>query len=224
MFIGHFGVAFAAKKLAPKTSLGTLFIAVQLADLLWPVMLLLGVEHVRIDPHAAAPFNTLIFTDYPVSHSLVLLLIWGALLAVIYNMVRHDKTGAIVLFAAVVSHWVLDVIVHQPDMPILPIGGPHIGLGLWNYTVATIVIETIMFIAGFAVYLRATRPLDRVGQFGPWICAVLLYFIYVSSTFSAPPPNVRILAWMATLLWLFVAFAYWFDRHRVARDALPDAA
>jgi hypothetical protein len=108
------------------------------------------------------------------------------------------------------------VIVHQPDMPIVPWGGPRIGFGLWNSTPLTLVIETALFIGGFAIYLRTTRPLDRAGQLGPWALAILLYVLYFGSTFGPPPPSIPVLAWSANLLWLFVAFAYWVDRHRAA--------
>jgi membrane-bound metal-dependent hydrolase YbcI (DUF457 family) len=213
MFIGHFALGFAGKKLAPKTSLGTLFVAVQFADLLWPVLVLLGVEHVRIEPVNTA-FTPLAFTDYPVSHSLIMLVIWGAVFAGIYYAVRRYRAGALVLFAGVVSHWVLDVVVHRPDMPILPSDGPHLGLGLWNSVPATILIESAMFVAGVAIYLRATRALDRAGQIAPWVLAAALYIAYLGASFGPPPPSVPTVAWSANLMWLFVLFAYWFDRHR----------
>ena len=213
MFIGHFALGFAGKKLAPKTSLGTLLIAVQFADLLWPVLVLLGVEHVRIEPGNTA-FTPLAFTDYPVSHSLVMLLVWGAVLAGIYYAVRRYRAGAWVVFAGVVSHWVLDVVVHGPDMPVLPTNGPHVGLGLWNSVPTTLLLETTMLVAGVAIYLHATRALDRAGQVGPWVLAAALYVAYLSASFGPPPPNVALVAWSANLMWIFVLFAYWFDRHR----------
>src|ERR1700680_2714443 len=109
MFLGHFGVAFAAKKAAPKTSLGTLVFAAQFADMLWPVLLLLGFERVRIVPGllAASPFD---FTWYPISHSLVAQLGWGALLGFAYFILRRDGRSALMVGALVPTHWVLDFI------------------------------------------------------------------------------------------------------------------
>ena len=124
MFLGHFGVAFAAKKAAPKTSLGTLVFAAQFADMLWPILLLLGVERVRIVPGLlpASPFD---FTSYPISHSLVAQLGWGALLGLIYFAIRRDARSALLVGGLVPTHWVLDFVAHRPDMPIYP-GGPRV--------------------------------------------------------------------------------------------------
>ena len=105
MFIGHFAVAFAAKRVAPRTSLGVTFVAAQLVDMLWPICLLLGVEQVRIAPNAN-PFLTLQFTNYPWTHSLVMGLVWGALFGGLYFAVTKYKRGAIVVALLVPSHWV----------------------------------------------------------------------------------------------------------------------
>ena len=108
MFIGHFGVALAAKKVAPKTSLGTLILASQFADLLWPFLLLVGIEHVEIVPGITkvSPFD---FTDYPFSHSLLMLFFWSLLVGGIYYALRRYQRGAFVIGAAVISHWILDL-------------------------------------------------------------------------------------------------------------------
>src|ERR1700726_1672665 len=121
MFLGHFGVAFAAKKVAPKTSLGTLVFAAQFADMLWPILLLLGLEKVRIVPGllAASPFD---FTSYPISHSLVAQVGWGAILGIAYFMVRRDGRSGLIVGIIVPTHWVLDFIVHRRDLPIYPGG------------------------------------------------------------------------------------------------------
>jgi hypothetical protein len=139
MFLGHFAVALAAKKAAPKTSLGTLVLAAQFADMLWPLLLLLGIEQVRIVPGllAASPFD---FTSYPISHSLVAQLGWGALLGIVYFLVRRDGRSALLLGFLVPTHWLLDFIAHRPDMPIYP-GEAKYGLGMWNSLPLTIAVE-----------------------------------------------------------------------------------
>ncbi len=119
MFIGHFAVGFAAKRVAPRVSLGTLVLSVQLLDLIWPIFLILGIEHVRIDPGNTA-FTPLDFYDYPISHSLVTAIGWGALVGIVYFVLRRYALGAWVLAAGVVSHWVLDVISHRADMRPVP--------------------------------------------------------------------------------------------------------
>ena len=128
MFIGHFGVGLAAKPLAPKTSLGTLFLAAQFIDLLWPTLLILGIEQVRIDPGNTA-VTPLDFERYPVSHSLLAVIGWAVLIAVAYQLLRRYPRGAIVLGILVVSHWLLDLVVHRPDLPLYP-GSARFGFGL----------------------------------------------------------------------------------------------
>jgi hypothetical protein len=216
MFLGHFAVALAAKKAAPKTSLGTLVFAAQFADILWPVLLLLGIEQVRIVPGllAASPFD---FTSYPVSHSLVAQLGWGALLGVIYFLLRRDARSALLLGFLVPSHWLLDFIAHRPDMPIYP-GGAKYGLGMWNSLPLTIVVEYALLAAGIAIYLSMTRAKDRIGNLALWLLLGLLAVLYPASLFGPPPPSVPALAWSAIAIWLTVPWAAWADRHRQSRS------
>src|SRR6266545_7225316 len=146
MFIGHFALGFAAKRMAPRLNLAVLFIAAQLADLLWPVFLLLGLEQVPIDP-GNTPFTPLDFVRYPFSHSLLMLCVWGVLLGWIVS--APDRPRRLVVIAGlVVSHWVLDVITHRPDIPLVPFGGPKLGLGLWYSVAGTAIVEVAMFAAG----------------------------------------------------------------------------
>lgn len=214
MFLGHFGVALAAKKAAPKTSLGVLVLAAQFADLLWPILLLLGIEHVRIAPGilAASPFD---FTSYPISHSLVAEVVWALILGFIYFAVKHDVKSAVLVGALVPTHWVLDVIAHRPDMPIYP-GGPKIGLGMWSSVPLTIFVEYALFAAGIAIYIGATRDKDRTGNLALWSFLGFLALVYPASLFGPPPPNVQTLAWSAMAIWLTVPWAAWADRHRQA--------
>src|SRR5215831_12940982 len=168
MFIGHFALGFAAKRATPHVSLVALFAAAQLADLLWPFFLLAGWEQVRPVP-GHNPFLLLDFVSYPLSHSLLMLVIWGVVFGFIYQKSTGASAAAFLCLAVlVVSHWVLDAATHRPDLPWYP-GGPRVGLGLWNYPRATLVIEGAMFIAGLAVYLRATRARDRMGSWAIWI-------------------------------------------------------
>ena len=212
MFLGHFGVAFAAKKAAPKSSLGVLVFAAQFADLLWPILLLLGIEKVSIVPGLlpASPFD---FTSYPISHSLVTQLGWGALLALIYFAVKRDSRSAMLVGGLVPTHWVLDFIAHRPDMPIYP-GGPKYGLGMWNSVPVTISVEYVLFAAGVALYLGATRTKDATGKWAFWSLVILLGVVYPGALFGPPPPNVHALAWSAIAIWLTVPWAAWADRHR----------
>jgi hypothetical protein len=114
MFIGHFALGFGAKRWAPAVSLGTLFLAAQFVVLLWPTLLLLGIEHVRVVPGITA-FTPLDFTHYPVSHSLLAGVGWGIALGGGYALLRRNRRAAVVIGLLVLSHWMLDFVTHRPD-------------------------------------------------------------------------------------------------------------
>ena len=215
MFIGHFALAFGAKKIAPRMSLGTLFLACQFADLLWPTLVLLGIEIVEVDPGNTlmTPLN---FVSYPYSHSLVALVGWSALFALAYRAIRGWHPVAIATIAALVfSHYLLDVITHRPDMPITLTGSRRLGLGLWNYPGTELAIESVMFIAGTTIYMSATRARDRIGRAGLYGLIVVLVAVFFAALYGPPPPNPATVAIGGHLAWLFVLWAYWVDRHRV---------
>jgi hypothetical protein len=216
MFIGHFGLGFAAKKAAPAVSLGVLFAAAQFADLLWPVLVLLGRERVDVQPGATA-FTPLVFVSYPYSHSLVALSLWGLAFAATYVLVRRARVPAgITIALLVVSHWLLDVVTHRPDMPVTLTGSDRLGLGLWNSIPGTLAVEVSLFAIGFAVYLRATVARDRVGSIGLWALAAFLLIVYAAAAFGPPPPSASAVAGSALAMWLIVAWGYWIDNHRSA--------
>jgi len=216
MFIGHYAVGFAAKRARPDVSLGTLFLAAQFADLLWPVLVLTGVERLDIRP-GATPVNPFVFVRYPYSHSLLALAGWGVLFALAYRIAKKAPLSSCVLLAAVVvSHWVLDFASHLPDMPI-GFAGPFVGLGLWRSRAATIAVEVALFVAGIALYARATRARDRTGVVGLWSLVGFLLLMYSGSLAAPPPPNARAVAWGALAMVVLVFWAYRLDRHREVR-------
>lgn len=213
MFIGHFGVALAAKRLAPRTSLATLMVAAQFLDLLWPVFLLLGFEHVRVVP-GITKVQALDFYDYPLSHSLNMAFRWSLAFGLIYYIIRRYRSGAWVAGCLVLSHWLLDLLVHRPDLPLWR-GGPKYGLGLWNSWPASISLELLFFAAGIWLYVSATRSRDWVGKYAFWSLIVFLFLGWLAATFGPPPPNVHQLALTATAMWLLVVpWAWWADTHR----------
>ena len=216
MFLGHFGVALAAKKVAPRTSLGVLVLAAQLADLLWPIFLLLGWEQVRIAP-GITRVTPLDFVSYPYSHSLVAQLLWGIALGAVYFAVRRDGRGAVVAGLCVPTHWVLDFVAHRPDMPVIP-GGARYGLGMWNSLPLTLLLEFAIYGAGIVIYAKSTRAKDRVGIYALWSLLVFLLVVYVGAIFGDPPPNVKALAYMTLTMWLLVPWAGWADKHREANE------
>jgi len=214
VFVGHFALGFAAKRAAPRTSLAVLFVAAQLADLLWPVFVAIGLEQVRIDPGNTA-FTPLDFVSYPYSHSLLMLAVWGVMLAAVVVRRTSRRTFALVV-ALVVSHWVLDWLTHRPDMPLYP-GSARYGLGLWNSVPATLTIELALFAIGVWIYAASTRARDAIGRWSFVAFVVFLLIIYALNVFGGPPPSVTAL-WIVALAGaaILVAWSAWFDYHRTA--------
>lgn len=215
MFIGHYAVGFAAKRAAPGASLGVLIAAAGLADLLFPVFTLAGWEQVRIEPGATAvaPFAFI----YPLSHSLLTGVGWAVLFAALYWVWTRYLAGAVTIALAVVSHWLLDLVTHRPDLPLYPGGATLAGLGLWNSVAGTVAVEGLLFVAGVWVYAAMTRPRDRTGRYAFWSFVALLVVLYVASLLGPPPPSVTAMAVVGLSAWLFVFWAAWFDRHRTEK-------
>lgn len=218
MFVGHAAVALAAKKTAPKVSLGWLFAAVIWLDMVWPIFLLLGIERVRIDPGNTA-FTPLDFVHYPWTHSLVMALGWSVLFAVVAGRFVRDRRAQLLLGLLVLSHWVLDVASHRPDMPLWPGDSPMLGLGLWYSVPATLIVEGALFAAGLWIYVAATTPRDGTGRYGFWSLIGLMAIIWISGPFSAPPPSANAIASVGLALWLLPVWAWWADRHRRATNS-----
>lgn len=220
MFIGHLALGFAAKRAAPELSLGTLFVAVQLVDMIWPIFLLLGIEHARIDPGntAATPLD---FYDYPWTHSLLAAVVWGLLFAALWYAKKRQPRTALLLAGLVVSHWVLDWITHRPDLPLYPGGSLKVGLGLWNSVAGTMVVEGALFAGGVAVYLKTTRALDKIGRYALWSLIGFLVLAYVVNATSPPPPSMQAVAWGGQAGWLLLLWAVWADRHRTHAERAP---
>lgn len=214
MFVGHFALGFAAKRAAPRINLGVLFIAAQLLDLLWPILLIAGVEHVRLAP-GITRFTPLDFYDYPISHSILMVLLWGVIAGAGWLLFRHDRMEALVLGLLVVSHAVLDVITHRPDIPLHPGESAKIGMGLWNSVPGTLIVELSLFAAGVFLYVRGTRARDRIGSIALWTLIAFLLLIYAGNVLGPPPPNVDAIGWAGLAMWLLVAWGAWADRHRI---------
>jgi NADPH:quinone reductase-like Zn-dependent oxidoreductase len=216
MFIGHFAVGLGLKRVAPEVSLGTLFLGAQFIDLLWPTLLLTGTERVELAPGAHGP--PLNFTHYPYSHSLLMVVVWAVLIGGAYYGMRRRFRGALVCAAAVLSHWILDLIVHHPDLPLAPGAEQHVGFGLWESLPASLALELGLFAVGCWMYCRATEAADRVGAIGFQVLLGFLVVIQLGNAFGDPPPSVAAVAWVGQAQWLLVLWAYWVDRHRRVRE------
>jgi membrane-bound metal-dependent hydrolase YbcI (DUF457 family) len=187
MFVGHYGVSFAAKKFEPGISLWLLFVAVQWLDVVWAPLVLLGIERVRIVPGITAS-NPLDLYYMPYTHSLVAAVLWSAAAFLVYRIIarRGTTAAALVLASAVFSHWVLDFVVHRPDLPLYD-NAAKVGLGLWNFAALAFVIETALFFGGMYLYLRTeARRRPAVVAFGVFMLAV-----HAFTFFGAPPSSDR---------------------------------
>ena len=225
MFLGHYAVGLASKRVAPRASLGVLIAAPILLDLLWPIFLLLGWENVAVEPNSN-PFLRFAFMSYPLSHGLVAVMAWATLFASIYFGLARYLAGAVVVWFTVVSHWVLDYIVHRPDLPLYA-GGSRVsggsrlyGLGLWNHRWYTIALELVMLAIGIFLYLRQTRAKDKIGTFAFAAMVVLLLAAYGAAAFAPQRPmGVKTIAAATLATLVFVILAWWFDSHREATVA-----
>ena len=211
MFVGHLAVGLAAKQRVPDVNLGWFIAAVTLLDLIWPILVILGVETVTIAPGATA-FTPLVFDSYPWTHSLVMAVVWGLLLAILARMRGVPASVGPLLVMLVVSHWVLDVISHAPDMPLWPGNSPRLGFGLWNSIALTLLVEGAIWVGGIVIYLRAKASRGERPGWPFWSLIGLCTVMWITSPFQPPPPTVRALGWFALVGWIVVPWAAWADR------------
>ncbi|WP_159730863.1 metal-dependent hydrolase [Sphingobacterium sp. 18053] len=215
MFIGHFGLSFAAKKVAPKVSLAALFIATQFVDILWPVLVLSKIETVTITP-GYTKMNAFEFLHFPYTHSLFMGLVWGVITALLYAFFKKDTRGAIVIGLCVLSHWFFDLIVHTTDLPITPFGESKVGFGLWNHLVATVLIETIIFFGGLFIYTSITKAKNKKGTWGLWSLVVFLLLISLNNAFGPTPTqaDTTLFISLIILMAIIIVLAGWVDKNR----------
>ncbi|HLJ47037.1 MAG TPA: metal-dependent hydrolase [Bryobacteraceae bacterium] len=215
MLAGHLAVALGARRFEPGISLGTLVLAAMAADLLWCVFMIAGVEHVQFRPAMGAA-NYFAASNIAWSHSLLMDIVWGCLLAAGYFLRRRYPRGAWVLFGAVLSHWVLDWISHRPDMPLAPGTQARYGLGLWASIPATVIVEGGFWICAVFLYARATRAGNRAGSYGFWAVVGILTLIWYNNVAGPPPRDPHTVPIASFVLFsLVVAWGYWMNRVRV---------
>jgi hypothetical protein len=213
MFIGHLAVGLGAKKYAPELNLGILFIACQLLDLIWPVLVLVGIEKVSVDPLATAvtPFN---FEYYPYSHSLVMTLVYSISVGLSTGYVFKSTRIGLVLGFVTASHWILDFVTHRPDMPI-SFEGLKVGLGMWNSVGLTVVVEFLIFAVGSLLFVKTANLSTRKRKMWFWGLIIFLLLIY-SGNILGPKPEINtppaMIAGPALAMWLIVLWGFLVDR------------
>lgn len=215
MFIGHYGVSYAAKRIVPALPLWALFLAVQLVDIFWAIFVMLGIEHVRIVP-GITETNPLDLYYMPYTHGLLSSFAWAVAAYLAWRLWRRGQgsLAALVLAAAVFSHWVLDFLVHRPDLPLWG-DSAKVGLGLWNYPVVAFLLEVGLFFGGMMVYLRATRPTAGARGWEMIALGLAMVGLHTMVFFGAPPTSAAMAAGMALGGYLVLAAAAaWLERRR----------
>ncbi|MCW5516031.1 metal-dependent hydrolase [Muriicola sp. Z0-33] len=208
MFIGHFAVGLLSKKNDQLPSLAMMFLAVQLLDLIWPILVLFGIETFSIDP-GNTKLTHLNFEFYPYSHSLLAAFVWSLLLGAGYFLFTKNSKGSLLLGGLVISHWILDLITHRPDLPLSPFSETRMGFGLWNYPVIEIVLEVLLFGVGAFLYYKSSN-FKRKKSF--LLLIAFLLVVHLMNLSGPPPPNVMAVAWSANLMWLIILWAGWIEK------------
>jgi membrane-bound metal-dependent hydrolase YbcI (DUF457 family) len=224
MFVGHYGPALAIKRAAPLAPMWALMASVQIMDVVWAIFIQLGVEKARIDPAHALAGSPLVLYHMPYTHSLV----GAALICLAFALIVKAivKGGGIALvfwvFLAGFSHWLLDLLVHAPDLTIAG-GETKFGLGLWAYKWPEFALEFALLAIGFLLYLAATKPRGPVGRVAPWVVIALLVIVACYDKLAPVAPNqpedaIKTMAWTALAGYtLFIACGAWLDRVREAK-------
>jgi hypothetical protein len=218
MFVGHLAIALAGRAASRTTSLAWFVTAACFVDLVWPLLLLAGVEQVRIDPGNTA-FTPLAFDSYPWSHSLLMGCAWGAALGFFARTRGVAIAEAWLVAVLVVSHWLLDVVTHRPDLPLWPGEGAVHGFGLWNSIPATFVIEGALWIGAIAWFQRTRRPRGALGHLAFWSFVVTSTLVWSTGPFTPPPADAHALALFALAGIVLVPWAWWIERTSLPAQA-----
>jgi hypothetical protein len=220
MYFGHYGVGLTFKKFNKRLSIGWLFLAVQFVDILAMVLFLLGIERANVVPGFAAS-SSIEYVYFPFSHSLVAFLVWTAVFYVIFRLVRvkpdlKKSRVAVVMALGVLSHFVLDVVVHTPDMSILGGDSFKMGLGLWNYHPAiNYIVEGAVLLVGLFLYLKTTKGSTFIGKYGVIFLVAILFGLNAVFMTGQPPPDLRVLAGLyLTINVSIILSAFWLDKKR----------
>ncbi|MBA2543496.1 MAG: hypothetical protein H0V17_27895 [Deltaproteobacteria bacterium] len=220
MFVGHYGPAFALKRFVPESSLFALCIGVQLVDIAWGVFVLAGIEHVRIVP-GFTECNSLDLHHIPYTHSLIAAVVWsviGGIAAWLYAGRKSPRIG-VAAALAVASHWILDLLMHRPDLPLY--GDSKVGLGLWNYRWPALFAELISLGIGLALYATSTRPRDAIGRAGPLVLFVALTGAQLVNLLLDPATTPQATAISGLLSFVSIPLAVaWLDKHRSLSKSL----
>ncbi len=216
MFIGHYAAALALKKFEKRASLGVLFLGVQLADIVLFPLVLLGIERINIIENFTQ--STHFELEYmPYTHSLVGSVLWALAAYALFRWVMvKNHAVALVVALAVFSHWVLDLVVHTPDLPLWNDASLKLGFGLWNNAIAVYVLEAALLLGALWMYLKSTSATTAVGKYGMGVFVVFLLLVNILNIFGPLQDDNKVTLAVSALAayFLFAAVAFWLDRKR----------
>ena len=216
MFVGHYTAALALKKFEKRASLGVLFLAVQFVDILFFPLVLLGIERMNIVENFTQ--STHFQLEYmPYTHSLVGSLFWAGVAYGLFRWLIVKKNSvAMAVALAVFSHWLFDLVVHTPDLPLWTDTSLKLGFGLWNNATATSALEAILLVSALWLYLRSTSATSAVGKYGMSVFVVFLLLVNVLNIFGPLQGDSKLVLAISALTsyFLFAAVAYWLDTKR----------
>jgi hypothetical protein len=216
MFVGHYAASLALKKFEKRASLGVLFLAVQFVDILFFPFVLLGIERMNIVENFTQ--STHFELEYmPYTHSLLASMLWaGAAYALFRWVIVKNNSVALVVALAVFSHWILDLIVHTPDLPLWNDASLKLGFGLWNSAIATFALEGALLVSALWLYLRSTSATASVGKYGMSVFVIVLLSVNAVNIFGPMMDDSKVVLAISalTFYFLFAAVAFWLDTKR----------
>jgi len=217
MFVGHYAASLALKKFEKRASLGVLFLAVQFVDILFFPFVLLGVERINIIENFTQ--STHFELEYmPYTHSLVGSLFWAAAAYALFRwVIVKQHSVALVVALAVFSHWVLDLLVHTPDLPLWNDASMKLGFGLWDNAIAAYVLEAALLLGGLWLYLESTSASNAIGKYGMGVFVVFLLLVNITNIFGPLQTDSKVALSVSALAayFLFAAVAFWLDKKRI---------
>ena len=221
MFVGHYAPGFAIKAVSPKAPMWALLAAVQGIDIVWAVLVPAGIERARIAPNEALPGMPLVLDFMPYTHSLLGSIVISLALALLVGALVRDGDWKMVMWITVagVSHWFLDLLVHQPDLTLYG-APPKLGLSLWAYKWPELALEIVIVLLGLGIYRRATEAPSAAGRVALRTVGALLVVVALVEKTMPPPPSIEQATLSALALYVvFILCGLWLDRTRTAMAA-----
>ena len=216
MFVGHYSASLALKSVEKNASLGLLSLAVQFVDILFFPFVLLGIERINVVENFTQ--STHFELEYmPYTHSLLASFLCAGFIYGVYRIIPpRNRSVALVMGIAVLSHWFYDLIVHTPDLPLWSDASTKLGLGLWQNAIATYTLEALLLVVGLWLYLRSTTATSSTGKYGMGVFIVILLLVNAVNIFGPPFGDSKISLAISALAmyFIFAGTAHWLDGKR----------